>query len=116
MDLLKKSCELNNGNACSDLFDVYISGIKRSDVQTGSVLTKGGTVPKPSTAAPSKSEYIVPKDVKQAFSFVYKSCELKNWIGCANLSQMYARGDGTAKDQENADKFKKIAKELRGDI
>lgn len=116
VDLLKRGCELNNGAACSDLFDVYITGIKRPEVKTEIALPKEATVPKPSTALRSEGEYIVPKDLKQAFGFAYKACELKNWMGCFNLSQMYARGDGTAKDPANAEKFKRIALELRGDI
>jgi len=111
VDHLTKGCDLNNGDACLDLFDTYITGIKRPEVSAESTATKGSADSKPST---TEAKYIIPKDTKKAFSAVYKSCELKNWIACGNLSQMYARGDGTAKDTEKAEKYKKIAIELRG--
>lgn len=41
-----------------------------------------------------KIEYDVEKDMKKAFKWAVKGCELGNMYSCANLSQMYAKGDG----------------------
>lgn len=59
---------------------------------------------------------IVQKDMQKAFTFAYKACELKNVYACANLSQMYARGDGTEKNEEKAEKFKKMAIDMQDEL
>lgn len=59
---------------------------------------------------------IVKKDMEKAFSFAYKACELKNVYACANLSQMYARGEGTEKNVEKAEKFKKMAIDMQNEL
>ena len=55
------------------------------------------------------------KDMAKAFTFAYKACELKNMYACANLSQMYARGEGVEKNDEKAAKYKKIAVDMQDD-
>lgn len=75
-----------------------------------------GTDPKFSTVLHGDGDYVVTQDMEKAFNFAYKACELKNIYACANLSQMYSRGDGTEKNAEKADKFKKIALEMQSDV
>ncbi len=55
---------------------------------------------------PAKDQYIVQKDMTKAFDFASKACELNNMFGCAYLSQMYERGDGTKKNEKKAEQFK----------
>lgn len=76
------------------------------------------TTPKTTTSnvAVKAKEFILQKDMSKAFNYAYKACELKNMYACANLSQMYARGDGTEKSAEKAEKFKKLALEMQEDI
>lgn len=61
-------------------------------------------------------DFIVEKDMEKAFSFTYKACELKNMYACANLSQMYARGEGTAQNPEKAEIYKKKAIDLQNEV
>lgn len=103
---LTKSCEMNNATACFYLSGMHISGVQKQ-------IDEKPAVPQ---TPPNKEEFVIQKDMKKAFDFAYKACELKNMFACANLSQMYARGDGTEKSEESADKFKKIALEMQDDL
>ncbi|XP_067679273.1 cytochrome c oxidase assembly factor 7 homolog [Haliotis asinina] len=55
----------------------------------------------------------VPKDMKKASEFSKKACEMGHLYACSNLSQMYRKGDGVEKSTSLADKFEKMAKEIR---
>lgn len=101
LEFLKKSCEMNNATACFYLSGMHISGIEKADVEAN--------VPAKLQRDIESPEYIVAKDMEKAFTFAYKACELKNMYACANLSQMYARGEGTKQNDEKAEKYKKIA-------
>uniref|UniRef100_A0A0K8TQY0 Putative sel1 repeat-containing protein 1 n=1 Tax=Tabanus bromius TaxID=304241 RepID=A0A0K8TQY0_TABBR len=103
VELLTKSCEMNNATACFHLSGMHISGVQRQPDGTMSGENSG-------------NEYIIHKDMKKAFDFAYKACELKNMYACANLSQMYARGDGTERNEEKAEKFKKMALEMQDEL
>ncbi|XP_013105577.2 cytochrome c oxidase assembly factor 7 homolog [Stomoxys calcitrans] len=110
---LTKSCDMNNATACFYLSGMHISGVQNKPEEYNPHAP-------PSTQAPQKpvkeSDYIVQKDMKKAFEFAYKACELRNMYACANLSQMYARGDGTEKNETEAEKYKKVAMELQEEI
>lgn len=82
MKLLQKACTGKNANACYYLSGMYIVGIKKNDA----VLN---------TNVKSKNdEFEIPKDMKKAFQYALEGCNLGNMYSCANLSQMYAKGDG----------------------
>lgn len=98
MEALTKSCALNNGTACFYLSGMFISGVHKNDDAK-------------KTAQPE--EYVVPKDMKKAFEFAAKACELENIYACANLSQMYMKGDGTERNEKKAELFKKKALEMQ---
>lgn len=68
------------------------------------------------TLAKVNGEMVVAKDMLKAFAFAYKACELKNMYACANVSQMYMRGEGTEKNNEKAEKYKQIAMEMQNEI
>lgn len=113
---------MNNANACFYLSGMHISGVESSadnTIETEDTDKKSSTdktkVKFPSTSV-SKMDLVVVKDMQKAFTFAYKACELKNMYACANLSQMFARGDGTEKDDEKAAKFKKMALEMQDEI
>lgn len=90
---------MNNATACFYLSGMHISGVQKNLNET------------------SKSkDFLIEKDMKKAFNYAYKACELKNMYACANLSQMYARGDGTEKNEEKAEKFKKQALEMQDEL
>lgn len=59
-----------------------------------------------------KEKLEVAADMEKAFIFTKKACELKNIFACANLSQMYANGCGTQKNQEKSTHYKKVAEDL----
>uniref|UniRef100_A0A336LBW5 CSON008345 protein n=1 Tax=Culicoides sonorensis TaxID=179676 RepID=A0A336LBW5_CULSO len=88
---------MNNGTACFYLSGMYISGV-----------TKNQETP--------NSEIIIPKDMEKAFMYAQKACELRNMYACANLSQMYKNGDGTAKNLTLSEKYKKIAMEMQDEF
>lgn len=113
IEYLTKGCEMNNATACFYLSGMHISGIEKSEETQSS---QSNSVPPPSNIVQPDGEYVVVKDMHKAFTFAYKACELKNMYACANLSQMYARGDGTEKNEEKAEKFKKIALEMQSEV
>lgn len=90
MEHLNKACEGNNSNACHYLSGMYISGVRKGGVKSrfnaNSVLQEDNV--------PKTNEYDLQKDMTKAFSYAFKACNLKNMYACANLSQMYARGEG----------------------
>lgn len=101
VEYLSKSCDMNNATACFYLSGMHISGVQKNSETT--------------SLAPT-GEFLIAKDMKKAFEFAYKACELRNMYACANLSQMYARGDGTEKNEEKAEKFKKMALEMQDEV
>lgn len=70
----------------------------------------------PTDLPPVPPEYHVQKNMELSFKYMYKACELKNVLACANLSEMYARGDGTEKDMEKAQIYKKRAQQMKDEI
>lgn len=98
---------MNNGNACFYLSGMYMSGANSSLSPSNEDKSK--------TEKP-KNDFILEKDMKKAFSFSTKACELKNFYACANLSRMYALGDGTEKNPEKSEHFKKKSEELRDEF
>ncbi|EDW05842.1 cytochrome c oxidase assembly factor 7 homolog [Drosophila mojavensis] len=107
LQFLTKSCDMNNATACFYLSGMHISGVQKKPEDA-------------STAAQTKTlkdtDYIVLKDMKKAFQFAYKACELRNMYACANLSQMYKRGDGIEKNEKEAEKYKKLALEMQEEM
>jgi len=106
-DALTKSCKMDNGTACFYLSGMYISGVTKKDKTPNS----------PQTDAPlNPADYVVQKDMKKAFDFAARACELNNMYACANLAQMYMRGDGTEKNEKKAEQFKKKALEMQDEV
>ncbi|XP_063930435.1 cytochrome c oxidase assembly factor 7 homolog isoform X2 [Zophobas morio] len=101
MSLLEKSCLAEHSNACYYLSGMYIAGVKRHQDKS---------------EKDAKPEVLVATDMKKAFQFALKGCELGNMYSCANLSQMYAKGDGVEKNPELAAKYRKIATDMQEDI
>ena len=99
---------MNNATACFYLSGMHISGVQKKPEDSHPPATQ--------TTPAKDSDYIVHKDMKKAFEFAYKACELRNMYACANLSQMYARGDGTEKNEKEAEKYKKMAMEMQDEI
>lgn len=118
MEYLTKSCDMNNGNACFYLSGMHISGAE------GPIAAANDSEPLISSSSETKlkkpvkktSDFIIQKDMEKAFTFTYKACELNNMYACANLSQMYARGEGTEKNPEKAEIYKKKAVELQDEL
>lgn len=98
---------MNNGTACFYLSGLHIAGIHADPEKDISVETSAKRDPK---------EFILPKDMTKAFDYATKACDLRNMYACANLSQMYSRGDGTAKSEEKAEKYKKLAMEMQDEV
>lgn len=64
-------------NACFYTSGVYISGVKDCN-----------------DTKRSDNGYIISKNMEKAFKFATEGCHLGNMYSCANLSQMYAKGEG----------------------
>ncbi|XP_033170523.1 cytochrome c oxidase assembly factor 7 homolog [Drosophila mauritiana] len=118
VEFLTKSCDLNNATACFYLSGMHISGVQKKADQSAVTASSGsGTSSLPAGKSPLKdSDYIVLKDMKKAFQFAHKACELRNMYACANLSQMYARGDGIEKNEKEAEKYKKLALDMQDEV
>lgn len=117
MEYLTKSCDMNNGNACFYLSGMHISGAEGPIASKETQPLISST--EPSSAKPpvaKKNEFIVVKNMEKAFTFSYKACELNNMYACANLSQMYALGEGTEKNAEKAEIYKKKAIQLQEEL
>lgn len=71
---------MDNGNACFYLSGMYMSG---------SMFRADNTKTPSNTTASEKpaNEFVLEKDMKKAFAFSTKACELKNFYACANLSR-----------------------------
>lgn len=119
---------MNNATACFYLSGLHISGVETKETpppaakhhgfssSPGTATASAATAPAAAAAAapaPAAKDFIIEKDMAKAFGFAYKACELKNMYACANLSQMYARGEGTAKNEANAEKYRKLAIEMQ---
>lgn len=79
LKLLDKSCnEYKVEKACYHLAGLYLNGV------------------------PGYLE----RNTKEAHNISLQACELGNAYACANLSQMYLRGDGVEKNTELAEAFK----------
>lgn len=104
---LTKSCDMNNATACFYLSGLHIAGVHSDPAKEVSVELSKKADPK---------EFIIQKDMIKAFDYATKACHLRNMYACANLSQMYARGDGTAKNEELATKYKKLAMEMQDEM
>lgn len=104
MGLLEKSCTGKNANACYYLSGMYIVGIKKD---SPSEKTNNTT---------ADLEFQIPKDMKKAYEYALEGCNLGNIYSCANLSQMYSKGDGVEKSAELSEKYKKIALEMQKEI
>lgn len=107
---------MNDGNACFYLASILISGAEgpvAPQPKENKPFLSSSDKPKVAT---NPQNFIIPKDMEKAFSFTYKACELKNFYACANLSNMYARGDGTEKNMEKAELYKKKATDLQNEV
>lgn len=104
MESLKKSCSMDNGNACFYLSGMFISGVFKKER------------PEDRPKNPQPNDYLIEKDMKLAFDFATKACDLNNMYACANLSQMYLRGDGTEKNEKKAEQLKKKALEMQDQV
>ncbi|XP_016984537.1 cytochrome c oxidase assembly factor 7 homolog [Drosophila rhopaloa] len=118
LEFLTKSCDMNNATACFYLSGMHISGVQKKPDQSAATASAGsGPAAPPAGKTPLKdSDYVVLKDMKKAFQFAHKACELRNMYACANLSQMYARGDGIEKNEKEAEKYKKLALEMQDEV
>lgn len=109
MEYLNKSCDMNNGNACFYLSGMYMSG-------ADSALTPNSNQNTEVEKSKPNNSFVLKKDMKKAFALTAKACELNNFFACANLSRMYAMGDGTNKNTEKSELYKKKSEELREEI
>ncbi|XP_074040279.1 cytochrome c oxidase assembly factor 7 [Leptinotarsa decemlineata] len=108
MRLLEKACQAKNANACYYLSGMYIVGVKNDTTSNITDVSKADSA--------KHEEFSVPKNMKKAFEFALEGCNLGNIYSCANLSQMYAKGEGTEKNQELAEKYKSITLEMQKEV
>ena len=86
MRLLEAGCQGNNPGCCYQLSSIFLVG----------------------------SDH-VNRNTEIAFKYGMKGCELGHIFSCVNVSQMYKRGEGTEKNEELAQLFKKRAQDLHKD-
>lgn len=84
LKFLEKGCNDNSANSCYFASGLFIKGNEQ-----------------------------IPRNMTTAFEYSTKACNLGHPQACANLSQMYLKGEGTDQNAELAKKFQKIAKEIQ---
>lgn len=106
---------MNNGDACFYLSGMHISGAEGPIASKESKMEQiiSSTQKDMSKQSTKAGDFVVEKNMEKAFSFTYKACELNNMYACANLSQMYARGEGTEMNPAKAETFRKKAVQLQ---
>ncbi|KAK8723157.1 hypothetical protein OTU49_011868 [Cherax quadricarinatus] len=85
LELLDKACLGNNALSCYYISGIFIQGVKDA----------------------------INKDMSKAFSYSLKACELGNMYACANISQMYHKGDGVEKNEEKSKEYKEKALDMQ---
>ena len=85
-DLLESGCKGNDASCCYRLSLIYLLG-----------------------------KHSFHRDLGEAFKYAKKGCELGSIYSCINLSQMYKRGEGTEKNEELAQQYKKRAQDMDRD-
>ncbi|KAF7995268.1 hypothetical protein HCN44_004740 [Aphidius gifuensis] len=86
---LEKAChKLNEEKGCFILSTIYLGSLKNE----------------------------VEIDLPKAFKLSMKSCDAGNPYACANISQMYARGEGIEKNDKLSESFKQRAISLHNDV
>jgi len=88
IEKFEKGCSLKSDMCCFYLSGMFIAGV----------------------------DNLVPKDMPRAFELSEKACHLGNMYACANLAQMYRRGEGIAKDEGKADEYKQMAKDMQDQV
>lgn len=106
---------MNNGNACFYLSGMYMSGAD-STFNLSSSSTKTAEEDTKIVDKSKTNDFVLEKDMKKAFALTTKACELQNFYACANLSRMYAMGDGTEKNAEKSELYKKKCEDLRDEF
>lgn len=104
MEVLEKACSAKNANACYYLSGMYIAGVRKMESQS-----------KP-TDKLTKDDFQIQKNMEKAFQYALQGCNLGNMYSCANLSQMYSKGDGVEKNPELATKYKNMALEMQQEL
>ncbi|XP_046972628.1 cytochrome c oxidase assembly factor 7 homolog [Vanessa cardui] len=100
---LKKSCDNNEAMACHYLAGMYLTGVPKNPKEYN-------------PHNPEKNaniDFLIKPDLKQAFQFAKRGCELGNVFACANVSLMYKKGDGVEKNLDESKKYFEIAKSLQ---
>lgn len=83
---------------------MYISGVRKE---------KQTPLSKPSD---NPDDYVLARNMARAFQYAMKGCDLGNMYSCANVSQMYAKGEGVEKNDEKAEAYKKMALEMQDQV
>lgn len=100
---LKKSCDQGDDMACHYLSGMYLTGVPKNVAEYN-----------PHNPEKNKDiNYLIKSDMKQAFHFAKKACELGNMYACANVSIMYKKGDGVEKNEEESKRYFKIAQSIQ---
>ncbi|XP_028158883.1 cytochrome c oxidase assembly factor 7 homolog isoform X2 [Ostrinia furnacalis] len=102
-NFLKKGCDLNDDMSCHYLFGMYLTGVPKNVADFN-----------PHNPEKNKNiEYLIKSDMKQAFTFAKKACELGNMYACANVSMMYKKGEGVEKNPDESKRYFQIAQNLQ---
>lgn len=87
VDLLQKGCEMNNGFACYCMSALFIVG---------------------------KDSVNLAVNLDEAFKYSEKACRLGQPQACGNMSMMYKKGEGVAKDEVKSELYKAMALDMAG--
>ncbi|CAK5011673.1 unnamed protein product [Meloidogyne enterolobii] len=106
VELMKKSCELEDYQSCWTLSNWYLG----PDAKFAKIKTKRGITRETNIGETGSIE----KDANKALEYGLIACDNGNVLeACSNVARMYYIGDGIPKDIEKAKHYKERAKELK---
>lgn len=98
---LEKSCDMDHGNACLYLGEMYMIGAtdNRLDEKTA-------------TGTKLTGDFLLEPNMEKVLAYMQKACDLNSWRACFNLSQLYAVGGGIDKNLDKSKFYKDRYKAL----
>lgn len=114
-----KGCNAGSAQACRGAGLLMTSKWERTDYNKGlEYFDRGCKGDDPPSCFRASALFLkgvegsIKQDYHRAYRYTKRGCELGHIHACANLSQMYRRGEGVAKDEALANKYKQLVLEI----
>lgn len=97
---MNEACVLGDKDGCWHLSTWYMGPNPNSKPD------KESTMPPSSPPSKDTKAFFPPRDMKKAFEYALKACNMSHPQCCANVSRMYRLGEGVEQDLEKAKEYK----------